>query len=345
MSNLFDGYFNEYPYRNIEDSNLDWIFKTYGQIKKDVEDLTAYVATHKVEYAELVNRVTALENEINTFESRVNAEFVSLKNDLEGEFDALKLEVEQELSDTKHEIEDEFNTALTEFSNKFDELESTVKRDIANMKIEINNLLNYLANEVVEINENVINYVDDRLADFIAHLPDYENLIVNNPVTGTQTNVQTAINDLYLYFAVFGLTATQYDSLQLTASAFDAKNISARDYDLLSYKLLEYPDTDYYMRDPFNGLIVRNNVVIMELAELHKNSLTAAEYDALEMPAETFDGLNITAYYYDWYGISLFENAITAADYDALDIDALDYDLKRIGAYDYDNYATFILSA
>ena len=345
MSNLFPTCVNDYPYRNIEDTNLDWIFKTYGQIKQDVADLNAYVASHKVEYDELVRRVNAIANEIDTFESRVNTEFASLKNDLEREFDALKNEVYSELSETKTEIENEFNTALVEFSNKFDELESNVKSDINNMQIEINRLLNYLVNEIAEINANVIDYVNDRLNDFIAHLPDYENLIVNNPVTGTQTNVQTAINDLYLYFAVFGLTAREYDSLQLSAASFDAKELTAHDYDLLSYKLLEYPDPQLYMRDPFTGLIALNRVVIMELAELHKNALTAAEYDALEMPAETFDVLNITAYYYDWYGISLFENAITAADYDGLDIDALDYDLKRIGAYDYDNYATFILSA
>ena len=342
---LFNGFFNEYPYRNIEDTNLDWIFKTYGQIKSDVAELKSYVATHKVEYEELVRRVSAIENEINTFESRVNTEFERLKNDLELEFADLKNQIESELSDTKTEIIEEFNRALAEFESEFNRLESEVRNDIANMRIEITNLLTYLNKQIAAINENVIGYVNDRLDEFIAHLPDYENLIVNNPVTGTQTNVQTAINDLYLAFSVFGLTASQYDSLQITAVNFDAKQITARDFDTLSYKLLEYPDPLYYMRDPFNGLIVRNNVVIMELADLHKNALTAAEYDAMEITAETFDGLNLTAYYFDWFGLSLFDAAMTAADYDALELDALDYDLKHIGAFDFDNFAEYLLGA
>ena len=105
------------------------------------------------------------------------------------------------------------------------------------MKVEINRLLVYLETQVSVINENVREYVDDRLADFIAHLPDYENLIVNNPVTGTQTNVQTAINDLYLHFNIFGLTASQYDSLQLLARVYDAKELTAYEYDTQSYNL------------------------------------------------------------------------------------------------------------
>lgn len=336
-------FFNEYPYRNISDTNLDWIFKTYKAIVDDIKELQSYVATHKVEYAELLARVNRIEHEIDTFESQVNAKFDKLTADLEKEFADLKAEIETELADTKREIEDEFNTAIADFTTVFNELRASVESDIASMKIEINRLLLYLETQISVINENVREYVDDRLSDFIAHLPDYENLIVNNPVTGTQTNVQTAINDLYLHMNIYGLTAAQYDSLQLLARVYDNKELTAYEYDTQSYHLLGYPDPNHYMRDPFSGLIVKNEIVILELADLHKDALTAAEYDALEITAADYDAMELTAYRFDWYGVSMRDGAIIASDYDALDLTALEYDAKEINAINYDKFASTLL--
>ena len=337
-------FFNEYPYRNISDTNLDWIFKCYQKIVDDIKALQEWQSTHKVEYQELLAEVRRIANEIDTFEAAVNKEFADLTAKLEKDFADLKAEVEKELADTKVEIEDEFNTAIADFTNVFNELRSSVESDIASMKVEINRLLLYLETQISVINDEIRGYVDDRLAEFIAHLPDYENLIVNNPVTGTQTNVQTAINDLYLHFNVFGLTAAQYDSLQLLARVFDAKELTAYEYDSQAYNLLEYPDPNHYMRSPFNGLIVKNEVVILDLANLHKNALTAAEYDALEIEAANFDAMELTAYWFDWYGISLRDSAIIASDYDALDLTASEFDAKEIAAINYDMFANTLLT-
>lgn len=297
-------FFNEYPYRNISDTNLDWIFKTYTQIVNDIKELQSWMATHKVEYQELKAEVTRIANEIDTFEARVDKEFADLTAKIEADFAALDADVRQELEDTKTEIRNELRTALAEFTQVFNDLKASVERDIANMKMEINRLLIYLETQISVINENVRQYVDDRLADFIAHLPDYENLIVYNPVEGRQTNVQDAINDLYLMFNVFGLTAKQYDSLQITAQEFDDKGLTARQYDTQSYNLLNYPDPNHYMRDPFTGLIVQNKVVILKLAQFHMNGISAGTYDAIELTAADFDALDLTAYDYDWTGVA-----------------------------------------
>ncbi len=336
-------FFNEYPYRNISDTNLDWIFKTYKQIVTDIKALQSWVETHEVEYQELLAEVTRIAHEIDTFEAAVNKEFADLTAKLKGEFEALKKEIRDELAQTQADIEAEFKEAIEDFTEVFNNLKASVESDIASMKVEINRLLVYLETQISVINENVREYVDDRLADFIAHLPDYENLIVNNPVTGTQTNVQTAINDLYLHFNIFGLTAAQYDSLQLLARVFDAKELTAYEYDTQSYNLLDYPDPNHFMRDPFTGLIVKNKVVILQLADLHKEALTAAEYDALEIAAADFDAMELTAYWFDWYGISMRDGAIIASDYDALELTALAFDAKEINAINYDKFAQTLL--
>ena len=335
--------FNEYPYRNISDLNLDYILNTMKKLKTEVETIRQEWDDMTIDYQETKRRLSAVENEIETFEERVNKDFDDLSAAFTRQFDDLKTEVETELAQTKQEIEDDFNVAIADFTRVFNDLKSQVESDIVNMKLEINRLIIYLDNQIVAINANIRGYVDDRLNDFIAHLPDYENLIVYNPVTGLQTNVQTALNDLYLHMNIYGLTAMQYDSLQLLAWQFDAKELTAYEYDTQSYDLLGYPDPNHYMRDPFNGHIVKNEIVILELADLHKQALTAAEYDALELTAENFDAMELTAYWFDWYGVSMRDGAIIASDYDALDLTAQAFDAKEINAINYDKFAATLL--
>ena len=234
MLNLFN---NKYPYTDFHELNLDWLLETYQQIVDHVNELLTWMATHKVEYAEAMARLTAVENEIQTFEARIEREFNALETSLQSEFAQLQTDIEKELKDTQKEIEDDFNNAIRDFTNDFEALKRSIQSDITNMEIEIRHLITYLNNSMAVINENVMDYVEARLDRFIRELPDYEDLIIYNPVRGIQTNVQTAINDLYSAFAVFGLTASQYDSLQLTAAEYDAYGLEARQYDLYGYKL------------------------------------------------------------------------------------------------------------
>lgn len=330
----------DFPNTHFYESDLRELIAFYKELQDkynglvaDIQALKEWKTQHEGEYDELLLRVKTVEGEINDFEAEVEAKFADLERDLNSKFNALTTEVRNELAQT-----------VLDINRLFNELKSQIESEITAMKIEIANLINYLNDQIANINQNVIDYVNDRLNDFIAHLPDYENLIVYNPVVGRQTNVQTAINDLYLMFAIYGITAEQYDSLHLTASEFDSKEISAKEYDMLAYELLGYPDPRYYMRDPFTGAFEENKVVILKLADLHRMALTASEYDALEMPTETFDGLQLTAYYFDWYGINIGTSAITAQEYDGLEIEAEPYDNKRISAYDYDNYGKLILA-
>lgn len=336
-------YFNEYPYRNIEDINLDWLFTNYQKLRNDLDALNEWMSTHKEEYAEAITRLAAVENEIATFEATVNAEFASLESSLRNEFAALKIEIEKELSDTKKEIIDEFNRSMVEFTNEFLALKTAVENEIREMEMVVRRAILELENVVKANNEYVFNHVQRQLDEFIQNLPDYENLIVHNPVRGEDTNVQTAIYDLYSMFCVFGLTAAQYDSLQLTAEEYDNMQLTAKEYDQYGYKLLNYPDEYTHMRDPFTGKIVPNKVVIYELSELHREALTAAEYDALELLAEDYDAFELTAYWYDWHGIDLLSGGITAGEYDFVELTAAEYDALNLSAYIFDNYSKFLI--
>lgn len=331
----------DFPHSHMYDSDLRELIAMYKKLVDDynelvteLRDLNEWRQTHNAEYAELVRRLAIVENEINEFEAEIKSEFADLENKLEIKVDKLIDDTHAELERIKKEFEAEIALAI-----------KNMQAEIESMKIEIRHAKDELENSITANNEFIFRQVEQRLNDFINNLPDYEDLIIYNPVRGIQTNVQIAILDLYDQFRIFGLTAEQYDSLRLTAQQYDSMGITALDYERWGYKLLHYPDPDYYMRDPFTGLIVRTQVVIYELTELHKDNLTASEYDSIELTAEEYDELGLTAYVYDWYGIVLFGYALTAEEYDNLGLTAQQYDDKRLDAWKYDAYGKLLLSA
>lgn len=331
----------DFPHTHFYDSDLreilgliEKVMNDYNKLVHGIEELNAWKIKHEGEYEQLVIKLTKLQQEMVDFEAEINNDFAELDAAFQAKFDALVGEVNEEL-----------RQALVEFTRLYNSLKTEIESEFATMKIEISKAIVQLQNLIAANNEYVFEEVSRRLEEFLNNLPDYENLIVYNPIRGSQTNVQTAILDLYDEFRVYGLTAAQYDSLQLTASQYDALNLTALEYDRLGYKLLNYPDPTYSMRDPFDGQFVKCQVVIYKLADLHRDCLTAAEYDALELTAYEYDALGLTAYLYDWYGIVLFGDALTATEYDALELTAQEYDAKRLDAYQYDVYGKLLLTA
>lgn len=63
-------------------------------------------------------------------------------------------------------------------------------------------------------------------------------IMVYNPATGLQQDLQTVINSLFDVSREDALTATEYDGLELTATYYDGQDISAYDYDVAGKTLL-----------------------------------------------------------------------------------------------------------
>ena len=290
----------DFPHTHYYDSDLrevldklKFLLKEYDGLVADIAELNEWRQTHQGEYEELVRRVTAVENEINTFEQRVTDMFAELDRAIHEDFEELKRETRQELDET-----------IEEFKAMYEQLKREIEIDVANMKYEIGQLALELRRAITDFRVEMVEYVNEQFDLFIQNLPDYEKLIVRNPVTGTQTTVQQALDDLYGSFNVFGLTARQFDSLELTAQEFDNYGLTAHEFDSMGYKLLGYPDPTYYMIDPFTGTKALVKDVVMKLYGLHAGGLTAEEFDALELTCEEFDAKETTAFDFDFYGIS-----------------------------------------
>lgn len=291
---------NKYPYTDFHELNLDWLLTTYQQIVDDIKALQEWSTNHQGEYEAAMIRLQRVENEIATFEARVQAEFDVLSAEIQEQLEQQKRDVQQLIDDTKAEI----NQMIVEFQNQMNEIKAVLLNAIAEMRAEVNRMINEIRYILEANNQYVFNWVELRLQQFIDSLPEILTVQVYNPYRGQVTDIQIAINDLYDLCRIWGLTAAQYDSLQLTAQEYDNLQLTAAQYDTLGYRLL-YKDPTYYMLSPFTGQMVLIKTVVMELAALHMNALTASEYDALDLDADTYDAKDLSAYDYDWNGAAL----------------------------------------
>lgn len=305
------GLFDHFPYTNFHELNLTWILEKMKALSAEVDTLNIWMATHKEEYQEAISRLKAVENEIATFEAEIEAQFSQLQADIEADFAKQKAELEQLIADTKTQIDAEMqqlqadvDAAIAQFENQFIELKADIISEVEALKLEVRQEIQNFYNIMYANNEYVFKYVDNRLDEFIASLPEILTVMVYNPYRGEVTDIQTAINDLYDMAAIWGLTATQYDSLGLTASEYDALGLTAREYDTLGYKLL-YKDPDVWMISPFTGEYVRVQDVVTKLAGFHMAGLTAEAYDNKELTAQGYDDLELSAFDYDWFGNTL----------------------------------------
>ena len=298
---------HKYPYTDFHDMNLDWLLSEYHDIVEYLNNAISWINTHQGQYKEALARLEAVENEIDTFEQHIEKEFADLKAEQEAAFAEQTAKLNKAISDMEAEIDDkliqfqsELEIRLVQFTNDFIQLKTQVTREIEQMKADINTMMIELRNSMQANNKLIFDYVEARLDQFINDFPSLVDTPVYNPVRGGETSLQRAINDLYDFARFYGLTASQYDNLQLTAEEYDDLGLTALDYDQRGYLLLGYPDENLYMISPFTGQYAKVSEVVMDLAHFHMDVLTAKEYDDLELEAETYDNKEITAFEYDW---------------------------------------------
>lgn len=152
--------------------------------------------------------------------------------------------VEIEKSNTDIEtLVNELNEAFTELKNYVD----TYLVDVEEMKAQIEVIQEQilgLNNKVESYNTNLINlinnnfnilkgYIDDQIEFINNRIDNLEigAISVYNPTTGILQPLQDVINDLYGITNKDGLTATEFDGLDLTATEFDAYQITAYEFD------------------------------------------------------------------------------------------------------------------
>lgn len=276
-------------------------------------------------YYEVLCKLTGKINELITyienFEENV-ADDVKVYTD--EQIELLRGALTQAIEATKNELDIRVDLVVEDVDDKYRQLSSAITTNYAMLDNKINQ--HYAENhtkfneydlKIIELNTSMTrlyielgrykNQVDYRISQMYNDLLEYitehlelgGNIFVVNPITSSTDTLQHTLDMLYVSINVGGVTAREYDSLQFTAYDFQLQGLTAMEYDT-NARFVWFKRLFLTIASPFTGLLSTIETVINQLADLHKDTLTALEYDTLELTAEVYDMKDITAYDYDW---------------------------------------------
>lgn len=124
-------------------------------------------------------------------------------------------EIERVVAELRQEMTD-FETEITQ----------SITMQFAEIKVELQSMV---ATALVQANAYT-DAVAQRLEDEIQEI-SLGQISLFDPTTGLYSPLQVVIDNLYDLGRTDGLTATEYDALELTATAYDAYELTAREYD------------------------------------------------------------------------------------------------------------------
>lgn len=205
--------YRRYPYTNFHDINLDFILKQFHELKEEYAEI-------KEMKEDIYRTFEALETNIIRLESMYQA---LLENN----------------NAFKNEIRDSFTALSNDIINTMSSLERDLNSQLLNYTIETNEKFNNLTSSVnLTINSfnRQLTAMNRKLDETLNNL--WMNLKMVNVFTGQEESVLSVIDYLCSLHMADGITANEYDILELTAQVYDDKQLTAREYDTQANILL-----------------------------------------------------------------------------------------------------------
>lgn len=161
-------------------------------------------------------------------------EVIQLINTLQEEFESIDInfdELERKINLVNEELVI-VNDKITNIENtKADKTE--VQASLSALELELKELISDNYNTLKEYVDEEDAYLQYQIDHF-----DIGNITLLDPTTGLQSSIQTVVDNIYDVSRSDGISAGEFDSLELTASEFDAKEITAFNFDQHSLSLL-----------------------------------------------------------------------------------------------------------
>ena len=284
----------EFPNTNFYGSDLRELISMYKKLVKEYDDILEQLNELKTNIGSIVDEY--LDADLGAFKAE-------LLNIINNEI----TELENEILEEQKKLEDD----MTKFKNDISSAVEQLRNDINDFEAKVNNRVQTIANQIAQVYIDMAEYKHEMAELFELqknelilyiqeHVAQITRLYVTNPFTGAYEDIQDVLNDIAKYVTQsYGLTAQEYDDLQLRASEYDAKRITAQNYSSRGI-LLFFKELYLKMRSPFTGLMDYYDNIIYQLSNLHRGAYTAQEYDNLLLTADDYDALQLSAYKYDW---------------------------------------------
>lgn len=208
---------NEYPYTNFHDMNMDWILHQLKKITEDINALNEWKAYRTERDAWLDESIADLNSKYadlmilyNTFVDTVNARFDELTREITDQVDALE-----------ERITIQVNALETRVTNQVNALDREMRDAMTNFQASVNALLGVYNTRIIAVEQGLI--------DVENQIPNMMNIV--DPYTGQINSIVNVIYEIVNESKANALTADAYDSAALTASAYDALGLTAYTYD------------------------------------------------------------------------------------------------------------------
>lgn len=276
----------EFPHTNFYNSDLRELIAMYRKLVRDYSSIKA----------EIDQAVDFINNFGHYVDDAVSSSIENKLSVVNGKIEAIT-EAIKRIDLNIDDIENNYEKLYLNLNK----LEGTLHSELISIRLEISELYDEFAIYKHSIDDIVANKIEEMILYIDEHVQQIERLYVINPITGTFENVQYVLNMFAEYLSLgYGLTAYEYDSLHLSAISYDNMRVTALAYSMRGY-LIFFKRLKMMLLSPFTGDFDTYDNIIYSLADLHKDSATADEYDAGLITSDVYDSISISAYNYDWY--------------------------------------------
>ena len=195
-----------------------WVLQNFPFIEEDFDALTNYEMMCKI--VEKLNELIDVTNEQTETFAYLEVEFKKLKDYVDEYLTGLD-DVKEQINLINQAL-DSIGEILLEHTNALVRIDNKIDSEITRVINLINDNFNLLK-DYVDYQDNILNEKIDNIQIGLIQIYD--------PTTGTIEPLQIVINNLYQLTNKDGLTATEFDALDLTATEFDAYQITAYEFD------------------------------------------------------------------------------------------------------------------
>lgn len=276
--------FNEYPYTDFHELNLDWVISTVKAMKDSVEGIEL---DNQSIHEQLNTLASQLANYIQTMRGEIARQIAAA--DIPGQIDSKLAPYLRDLNNALAEVE-RLRAEMDTWDDQIRILRGEVEQADNNIRVDYNTKLADL--EIDMLFRLAI--INERIDNIQFELPEIYNL-----VKGYKTNIAYVIYDVYDALRYFAYTALQFTNAGYTAQELDDMLQEALELDINGYPILY--GNERTCINPLTGMRAPICAILQDLALFASTrTWTALIFDGLSMDATTIDAKDVTAFDYDY---------------------------------------------